>query len=126
MKENILGGLPGWEKGTFGGEMDEGADFWSQQFPAARCSVASAGVWRCRQSQQPADGSPVFPKDRGWHRPFHSCANRQRRRCFCLDWGRGNLAQWLFFLPLPPAAWATYLQTAVRRAEIISWKDQMR
>lgn len=126
MKEDILGGLPGWEKGTFGGETGEGADFQSQCFPAAQCSAASACVRRCRRSRQPADGSLVFPKDGGWHLPFCSRANRQRRCCFCLDWGRRNLAWWLFFLLLPLAAWATYLQTAVRRAEIISWKDQMR
>lgn len=126
MKENVLGGLPGWEKGTLSGETGERADFRSQRFPAARCSAASARVRRCRRSRQPADGSPVFPTERGWRLPFRSRANRQRRRCSRLGWGKRNLARRLFFLPLPPAAGATYLQTAVRGAEIISWKDQMR
>lgn len=27
--EDVLSGLPGWEKSMFGGEMDEGADFGS-------------------------------------------------------------------------------------------------
>lgn len=120
MKENILRGLPGWEKGMFRARRVRGQIF------GASTMLEPAGVRRCRRSWHPADRSPIFPKGGGWRLPFCSRANWQRRRCSCLDRGKRNLARWLFFLPLPPAAWATDLQTAVRSAEIISWKDQMR
>lgn len=44
MKKNILGGLPGWEKGTFGGETGEGGRFLE---PALPCSTMLSSEHRC-------------------------------------------------------------------------------
>lgn len=75
---NTLRGLPGWEKGISGGEMGEGAGFWSWRFPAARCSAAGTGVWHCWRSWQLDNRSSGFPKHRCWHLPFCSCTSWQR------------------------------------------------
>lgn len=103
MEGNILGGLPGWEEGTFGSETVEGADFRSQLFPVASWSAASAGVC-CH-----------FPKDRDWHLPLHSRANSQ----WCLlllGLGRQKFGLVAFLPPASPGSLSCISATSCKKS----------
>lgn len=50
------------------------------------------------------DARLAFQKYRSWHLLFCFHTNCQRCCCSCLDWGRRNLAQWLFFPLASPSS----------------------